>query len=418
MRRLALTVAIIFIAAVTALARTLPADTPGLPPAATWTALPTYTVTHTASATPTRTATGTATATYSPTATPSATPTPTATHTPTATLTPSRTPTAAPVAVAAALPAASGARSERLVLASYFAWYDGDGWDACNISAGDRPLQPYHSDDAATLSRHVRMALDAGIGGFTQHWFAPGERTDANFAGLLAQSQGTSFRSTVVFSRHIWAGAPSPTQGNVAQALRYVLDRYANHANFLRIGGKPVIFFTDMPRIPTAPGQTPQQAWAAVRAAADPGGQSIWIAEGLDASYLAVFDGIYVLKITHAAYPDDYVKATRWASQVRAWEQQTGKPKLWLGTVTPGWDDLRSGCRPDIRVPSAPHQRARDNGDFYRATFDAALQSGADILYVYSFNEWVEGTYIEPGRLYGDLYMRLTRELAQRFTKQ
>lgn len=420
MRRILILVAGLAAVALVAWRALQPAGTLVLEPASTRTPRPTFTATATLIPTFTATATGTATATATPSATPTVTPSATATSTGTPTLVARATATVAPLAAvssAPASPALQAARSEKLVLASYFAWYDADGWDACNISAGDRPLQTYSSDDPAAISRHVRMALDAGIDGFTQHWFAPGERTDANFRSLLAQSAGTAFRSTVVYSRHIWAGSPAPTQQNVADALRYVLEEYSGNANFLRLGSRPVIFFTDMQRIPLAAGQSPQQAWAAVRAAADPNGAGIWIAEGLDPSYLAVFDGLYVLKVTHAAYPDDYVKASRWASQVRAWEQQTGSPKLWLGTITPGWDDLRAGCRPDIRVPSAPHQRSRESGAFYRATFDAALQSAPDILYVYSFNEWVEGTYIEPGRAYGDTYLGMTKEFAGIFKR-
>ena len=127
---------------------------------------------------------------------------------------------------------------------------------------------------------------------------------------------------------------------------------------------------------------------------------------------------MYVFKVTHAAYPNDYVKATRWAARVRQWEAQTGATKLWIGTLTPGWDDLRAGCRPDVRSPSQPHQRAREDGAFYQATFDAALASNPDWLFVTSFNEWVEGTYIEPGALYGDRYMEMTRDFITAFKGQ
>ena len=306
---------------------------------------------------------------------------------------------------------------EKLVLANYFAWYDANGWDACNISAGDRPLQPYGSDDPQAIARHVQMAMDVGLDGFTLHWFAPGERTDRNFATLLAQSQGKYFRSTVVFSRHIWHGSPPASQQNVAEAIRYLLDSYSAHPNFLRYQGKPVIFFTDVYRVPIEAGQTPQQAWAVIRSQVDPEARTWWIAEGLDPSYLAVFDGLYVFKITHADYPNDFVKASRWASQVRAWEQRTGRPKLWIATLTPGWDDLRAGCKADVRVPSKPHRRERQDGAFYRATFDAALKSNPDWLWIHSFNEWVEGTYIEPSVMYGDRYMQMTRDFVQQFKR-
>jgi hypothetical protein len=131
-----------------------------------------------------------------------------------------------------------------------------------------------------------------------------------------------------------------------------------------------------------------------------------------------VFDGLWVYKITHAAYPNAYLKASQWAAAVRQWEAQTGQRKLWIATLSPGWDDRRAGCKADVRVPSAAHQRARENGAFYRATFEAALASQPDWLWINSFNEWVEGTYVEPSAAYGDLYLRLTQEFAAQFKGQ
>ena len=325
-------------------------------------------------------------------------------------------PTATPPPLALAAPAAAGqapvARVPRLVLANYFTWYDTNTWNGCNVSAGDRPQQPYNSDDPETIARQVRQALSAGIDGFTAQWATPGDRTDRNFANVLAKSQGTGFQSTVVFLRHIWPGANT---GNTIEAIRYLLTQYAGHPNFLKLNGRPVIFFTDVYRVPRSGGSSPQAAWANIRAQVDPNHNAVWIAEGLDPSFLSVFDGLWVYKVTHASSPNDYGKAPRWASRVRAMENQTGQSKLWVGTVMPGWNDLRAGCRPDVRVPSAPYARDRAGGDFYRATYNAAASSNPDLLWVNSFNEWVEGTYVEPGQAYGDAYLNLTRDLAAQF---
>jgi hypothetical protein len=306
-------------------------------------------------------------------------------------------------------------RESRLVLAQYFAWYDNDGWSDCNISAGDKPLEPYSSDDPAAITRHIQMAHDVGLDGFLLHWFGPGDRTDRNFETLLSRSQWSDFSSTIVFSYHIWHALPNPNQQNISEAIRYVMDRYSAQPNFLHLEGKPVLFFIDVYRTPRAARQTPQQFWTAVRDEVDPEHQAWWIAEGLDPSYLAVFDGLYVFKITHSEYPNDYLKASRWASRVRQQEQQTGQPKLWLATKSPGWDDLRAGCRPDVRIPHTFHRRERDDGALYQATFDAAIASSPDWLLLSSFNEWVEGTYIEPGVQYGDKYLELTREFVTDF---
>jgi len=308
-------------------------------------------------------------------------------------------------------------RSTPLVLAHYFAWYDQSNWDDCNISAGDAPLFPYNSDSPATVAAHIQMAREVGLDGFLLHWFAPNDRTDRNFETLLQQSAGTNFASTVVFSRHFWPGTPAAGPQTIADALRYILNRYGGHPNFLRVGGKPVIFFTDMYRTPPT-GQSPVEFWADMRAQVDPQRQSVWIAEGLDPAYLDVFDGMYVFKITHAGYPGDFKKSAEWGRRVRAWGEKAGEPKLWAATISPGWDDTRSGCKADLRVGSNAHRVGRAGGKTYRAAFDAALKSNPDWLLVGSFNEWVEGTYIEPSRQYGDRYMQLTQEFVREFRRR
>ena len=324
-------------------------------------------------------------------------------------------PTGNPALPSRAIPKINHTPGSRLVLAHYFAWYDDNGWDDCNISAGDRPLEPYHSDDPAAIARHIELAMYTGLDGFTLHWFTPGDRTDRNFATLLVQSEGHNFSSSVVFSRHFWPGSPTASRQTIAEALRYILDQYSSHPNFLRWEDKPVIFFIDAYRAPAAAGETAQQFWAAIRNEVDPQRQSWWITEGLDASYLAVFDGLYVFKISHATSLHDYVKSPRWGNQVRAWAERTGRPKLWLATISPGWDDLRAGCKPDVRVPNTLHRLGRANGAIYEATFQAALDSQPDWLIVSSFNEWVEGSYIEPSVQYGDKYLHMTKELVARF---
>jgi hypothetical protein len=395
------------------------------------TAKPTFTPrpsrTATATPTPSETPTATATHTHAPTTTPAVTPSTTATLTPwpsptatsTHTLEPTPVPrpsaTAAPAPVLAAAVAPTGDRGPKLVLAGYSAWYDGSRWGDCNISARDRPKPTYHSDEPAAVRRHVEMALGAGIDGLTLQWFAPGERTDRNMKQLLAQSQGTSLRSTVIFLRHIWPGSPAASYDSVSDSIRYLLDSYGQHPNFLRHQGKPVIIFCDMSRVPKQGGQSAVQAWAAIRARVDPERKSIWIAEGLDPAYLEVFDGLYVYKITHSTSPNDYVKDSRWASSVRKWEQSAGQTKYWMATVMPGWDDLRSKCKSDLRGGAPVHKADRQGGAFYRATFDAAVASSPDWLWVNSLNEWVEGTYIEPSEQYGDLYLQITGDLARRF---
>ena len=80
----------------------------------------------------------------------------------------------------------------------------------------------------------------------------------------------------------------------------------------------------------------------------------------------------------------------------------------------PGYDDtpLRGTERVTIN---------RRRGQFYRDYWTVASDFvGPDqpFLLVTSFNEWHEGTELEPSSEYGDMYLTLTRELAAGIRKK
>jgi hypothetical protein len=313
--------------------------------------------------------------------------------------------------------------SGRAVLANYFPWYDPATWDTGCTSDKDRPRDGvYSSDDEAVIARHIRQAQAAGLDGLAVHWFARDNRTDANLARVLDLSPD-GFDSTVTFLRHI---LPGTKQGDVVDALRYLIATYGQHPRLFRVDGRPVLLFADILRVPNTRGTRPGSdkdvgtavaTWKAIRAAVDPGHEWWWIAEGLQDDYLAVFDGLYVYKIDHECCPNTYSNASRWAGWVRDWEVQTGQDKLWAATVMPGWDDLNSAKRQcaDLRVSSEPFARQREDGAYYARTWEAAIASQPDFILVHSFNEWVEGSYIEPSAKYGDEYLTLTAQWAARY---
>jgi hypothetical protein len=93
---------------------------------------------------------------------------------------------------------------------------------------------------------------------------------------------------------------------------------------------------------------------------------------------------------------------------VRTYNQNHGTAKLWVATVMPGYDDRK------IR-PVNGFVRTRDDGEYYRNSWRAAIDSRPHWVIINSFNEWPEGSYIEPSRSYGNLYLDLTREWSARF---
>ena len=92
----------------------------------------------------------------------------------------------------------------------------------------------------------------------------------------------------------------------------------------------------------------------------------------------------------------------------RKFAGQAGSSGLgFVPSVIPGYDDraLSGQYRPPLD---------RAGGEFYRAFWRMAarhLDPALPMMLVTSFNEWHEGTEIEPSDEYGDMYLRLTKEL-------
>lgn len=303
----------------------------------------------------------------------------------------------------------------RVVLADYMLWYSPETFTH-GLTFDIPAAGPYNSADPATLQRQVAEAEAACIDGFTAHWYGPFEpRTTAGFERLLQASARTNLKHAVVLLTNSWHNA---NEAMLQEAVQYVIDHWAYRPNYLRLGGRPVIFFTDMQR-PWNTLSGSRDGWGRIRAAVDPGHETIWMAEGLTAAYNPLFDGLYIYRIDHRDSPGAWVKQPWYANALRAVEQQGNLPLgglYFADSVAPGYDDTRAVNAPmDVRVPAPAFARDRRDGAYYAETFAVTSQTNGDFLIVKSYNEWVEGTAIEPGQSFGDLYLNMTCEFAEQY---
>jgi hypothetical protein len=302
---------------------------------------------------------------------------------------------ARPVAMAASTAAPASQAGGKLVLAFYYMWYGPGDFDRGQMP--DRPVAPYASGQAEVIDRQVREARDAGIDAFISSWTGPGTETDKNFPALLDIAARRNFKATLYFETNHAA-----QHGDVATQLQALLGKYVNHPAFLRWNGKPVVFFWSPQTLGGA------AAWRGVRQRLDPGNSQIWSVDTTDQSYLDVFDTIHFFSAAKWNGNTDVARVNaQWRGIVDAYNKSHGTARMWTAGVTPGWDESR------IQPPRNPAKVfPRRDGAMYEEAWRGAMASNPEWITITSYNEWFEGTQIEPGAGYANKYLDLTRKYA------
>lgn len=309
--------------------------------------------------------------------------------------------------------------TERRVMAFYYPWYgtaDGPGgagktvhWDRIDADGKDiqastdyPQLGAYDSHDPKVMDRHCQWAKDAGIDTLIVSWWGHNHYTDRAMEPILDACQRRGVSACIYYET-----VPKPqTPESAARDIVKVLNRYGSHPAYLKLNGRPVVFVY---------GRAVQElglldwrsALEQINAQYKPGVAAI----GDQFSYGAarVFDGLHTYNTAGQLRGLDPAAARQWGAEAYAsWVQLAdGAGKLVAITVIPGYDDTK------IRKPGLAVKRY--DGQLYRAQWEEAIKANPHWVVITSFNEWHEGSEIEPSAQYGSLYLDLTRQYARSF---
>jgi len=318
--------------------------------------------------------------------------------------------------------------SQDLVLAFHYPWYgseDGPSgawihWEEPRVgsiaSSAHYPARgPYDSRDQGLIEEQIGLARAAGIDGFVSSWWGPGSLEDEAFGMLLEAAEDLGFKATIYYES-VRAPRESVLDAlEIALELEYALEAYSGSGAFLEAWGRPVVFVYSAEAHGRGPG-----FWEEVRSILEERwGEVVLIGDYRSLEYTGVFDGVHAyieLDLETAERLFENYAGWKYASPYGSFDEALGAAsegglrlsrRITCGTVVPGYDDRK------IRSPGQFLDRG--GGLVYGAYWDAVEAAQLDWVLITSWNEWHEGTEIEPSVEEGSLALRLTAERSAAF---
>lgn len=190
--------------------------------------------------------------------------------------------------------------------------------------------------------------------------------------------------------------------------MLYLLDKYGKHKAWLTFDGKPVFFIYGR-----ALNQIKPEGWKQVIAEVNgkyPGG-AVFIGDRISEEAAGIFDGIHTYNVTGRTKGMSPEQLRDWAKEFYPLTVKTAGNKIAAVTVIPGYDDHKLG-RPEPRPITSRH-----DGRTYRILWEEAIAANPDWVLITSWNEWREGSEVEPSAQNGELALRQTGQFAPRFLK-
>jgi glycoprotein endo-alpha-1,2-mannosidase len=259
-------------------------------------------------------------------------------------------------------------------------------------------LGPYSSRDPAVIDQHMKWISSAGIDVVVTSWLPLSETSEGEYSWdsivPLLLNASEKYRLKLAFHLEPYK---SRTPESVRNDIIYLIEKYGNHSAFYRTlpkvskSGKelPLFYVYDSYQIS-------KDQWYTVthkngsHTIRNTTYDSLLI--GLHVNHehrfdlqQAGFDGLYTYfaseGFSHGSTMSNWPALSTFCAK---------NDMLFIPSVGPGYIDTR------VRAWNGKNTKDRDNGNYYREHFKMAHTAKADIVSITSFNEWHEGTQIEP----------------------
>lgn len=261
----------------------------------------------------------------------------------------------------------------------------------------------YSSRDNATLKRQFSEMKRAGVDSAILSWWGrkdlKGKRDDAdsgaNTDELVPAVLEAAWKNDMHISFHI-EPYEKRSPKSFLEDLKYIKEKYGSHPAIWREGPKnlPLFWLYDISHMHSKDQVDEwREALDSVRGTELDGVFMSLFTSGEDVDFVerAGFDGGYTYFASNffatASNPQT------WTDFVRKMRE---RGKFFVPAVGPGYDDQK------IRPWNEANWRDREGGQTYDRMWEKALEAQPHAIGVTSYNEWGEGTQIEPAKPWPD----------------
>jgi len=309
---------------------------------------------------------------------------------------------------------------EPTVFAFYYPWYGTPGgqlgrwrvWNT-NLKNYGSPRTPhlglYDSLQDSIIENHFRWASQNGIDVLISSWWGrkgqvPHPHTGQAMPILLEKVANHNLKITVYFEGvFVVKGASEADRSDIClNELVYILENYGSHPAFFKYRNRPVIFVYTR-----AVNSLNFVEWQAIMSQLHQKGYNpVFIMDTVSPDFAGQFNGIHIYNpIIFGTTLQEIINSYELLDVLSGLND-----KIFIVTLLPGYDDRL------IYQPSKYIDRRK--GEFYKNLWDVALSYKPHWILITSWNEWLEGSEIEPSEEYGDTYLKITREKSQLFHQQ
>ena len=268
--------------------------------------------------------------------------------------------------------------------------------DAHDIGSDFMPqLGPYSSTDPHVIDQHMTSMAAAGIGVLVLSWYPPGLQDENGLPSdpMVKPLLDAASRHGLQLCLHVepYKGRNART---VANDIQYAPENYGNHPAYHRMPRHgsdkplPVFYIYDSYH-------TPAQEWATIL---KPGGSDSIRGTSSDAFVIFLLVEHPHTSYVHAGFDGFYTyfaaDGFSYGATTSNWRLLTDLAKssntMFIPSVGPGYIDV------SVRPWNAETTRGRVNGQYYDRMWTRAMSSQPKVVSITSWNEWHEGTQIEP----------------------